>query len=129
MAEFIRERSSPDDRIAVLGSEPEIYFYANRRAATGYIYTYALTEPQPYAARMQDELIRQVEAAHPKYVVAVLDQSSWLIGKTSERRVLDWIPRYLDKCYDRVDVAGLSGSAETLEVYRWKTDRACRAGS
>jgi Dolichyl-phosphate-mannose-protein mannosyltransferase len=129
VGQFIRDETSPDDRIAVLGSEPEIYFYADRRPATGYVYTYALMEPQPYAAHMQDEMIRQVETAHPKYVVAVLDQSSWLIRKASERRVLEWIPRYLDTCYDRIDVPGLSGSVDALQVYRWKTDQACRAGS
>jgi 4-amino-4-deoxy-L-arabinose transferase-like glycosyltransferase len=129
VAEFIRDNTAADDRIAVLGSEPEIYFYADRRAATGYVYAYALMEPQPYAAHMQDEMIREVETAHPKYVVAVLDQFSWLIRKTSERRILEWIPRYLDTCYDRVDVAGLSGSADAFQVYRWKTDHACRAGS
>src|SRR5436309_1014927 len=36
VARYIRERSAPADRIAVLGSEPEIYFYSGRRAATGY---------------------------------------------------------------------------------------------
>ena len=129
VARFVRENTAPDDRIAVLGSEPEIYFYADRRAATGYIYTYALMEPQPYAARMQDEMIRQVETAHPKYVVAVLDQSAWLIRNTSERRILAWIPRYLDTCYDGIEVPGLSASTNVFQLYRWKNDHACRAGS
>jgi hypothetical protein len=53
IARYLNAHTSPDDRIAVLGSEPEIYFYAQRKSATG-IYTYALLESQPYAARMQD---------------------------------------------------------------------------
>jgi 4-amino-4-deoxy-L-arabinose transferase-like glycosyltransferase len=129
VAQYVRDHTAPDDRLAVFGSEPEIYFYANRRAATGYIYTYALMEPQPYAAHMQDEMIGQVETAHPKYIVAVLDRTSWLIEPASRRRILEWIPRYLDACYDRVDVAGPPASAETFQVYHWKTDHMCRAGS
>lgn len=31
---------SREDRIAVVGSEPQIYFYADRQAATGYVDTY-----------------------------------------------------------------------------------------
>ena len=58
IARYIREKTVPRDRIAVLGSEPEIYFYAGRKSATGYIYTYPLMEPQPYASRMQDEMIQ-----------------------------------------------------------------------
>ncbi len=129
VAQVLRDNTAPDDRIAVLGSEPEIYFYADRRGATGYIYMYPLMETQPYASRMQDEMIGQVEAAHPKFVVVVFDKFSWLIHPESERRVLDWSPRYLDSCYDRLNVPGLSASAEVFLVYRWKSDHACRAGS
>jgi 4-amino-4-deoxy-L-arabinose transferase-like glycosyltransferase len=37
IAGYVREHTGPDDTIAVLGSEPEIYFYAQRHSATGYI--------------------------------------------------------------------------------------------
>ena len=59
------------DRIAVLGSEPEVLFYADRPSATGYIYMYSLTERQPLAAGMQQELIQDVTATRPLYVVLV----------------------------------------------------------
>jgi hypothetical protein len=45
-------------RIADLGSEPEIYFYAHLHSATGYIYTYGLMDEQKYAWTMQRETIR-----------------------------------------------------------------------
>ena len=49
IADYLREHTSPNDTIAVLGSEPQIYFYSHRHSATGYIYTYGLMEPQKYA--------------------------------------------------------------------------------
>ena len=42
IAEYIREHTGRDDTIAVLGSEPQIYFYSKRHSATGYIYMYRL---------------------------------------------------------------------------------------
>jgi 4-amino-4-deoxy-L-arabinose transferase-like glycosyltransferase len=55
IAEYLREHTSLSDTIAVLGSEPQIYFYSNRHSATGYIYAYGLMEAQkvcqPNAAR------------------------------------------------------------------------------
>src|SRR6185436_19492825 len=62
IAKYIKAHSTKDETIVVLGSEPEIYFYADRRSATGYIYMYSLTESQPYAAAMQDQMIREIEA-------------------------------------------------------------------
>ena len=45
IADYLSRHTTPDQRVAVIGSEPQIYFYAKRRAATGHIYTYPLVEP------------------------------------------------------------------------------------
>jgi hypothetical protein len=45
IAEYLREHTTRNDTIAVLGSEPQIYFYSDRHSATGYVYTYGLMEP------------------------------------------------------------------------------------
>jgi hypothetical protein len=78
VADYIKNHAGKDARVAVIGSEPEIYFYAQRRSVTDYIYTYALGEPQPFALQMQDEMIRDIEAANPEYIVAVNVPGSWL---------------------------------------------------
>src|SRR5207253_10231656 len=51
LGEYIRAHSEKNARVAVIGSEPELYFHAHRHSATGYIYTYPLMEPQEYASR------------------------------------------------------------------------------
>ncbi len=94
IADHIRENTQPDARIAVIGSEPEIYFYSGRRSATGHIYTYALMEKHPYALTMQEEMIRQIEEAKPEYVVFVQNHFSWLTLPDSEKRILNWWPTY-----------------------------------
>ena len=62
IARYIRNRTDVADTIVVLGSEPQIYFYAKRRAATGYIYTYSLMEKHEFARRMQEQMIAEIEA-------------------------------------------------------------------
>ncbi len=54
VARFIRANSPPSAPMAVLGSEPELYFLSRRHSVTGYIYTYGMMEPQPFARRMQE---------------------------------------------------------------------------
>jgi len=90
IAEYIEKHTSPDDRIAILGSEPQIFFLAHRHSATGYIYTYALMEPQPYAAVMQKEMIEEIEKARPEYLVWVEVSVSWLWGPHSDPSILEW---------------------------------------
>src|ERR1035438_6893651 len=78
VADYIRARSEKDARIAVLGSEPEIYFYAHRHRSEEHIYMYGLMEAQPYALTMQDEMIGELEKTAPQYVVRVSGHASWL---------------------------------------------------
>jgi len=93
-AEFVRAHAAPGARIAVIGSEPEIYFYAHRRSATGYIYTYPLMERQSLAAKMQKEMSAEIEKANPEYVVWVNHALSWAPNPDSDKGIFDWWQRY-----------------------------------
>jgi 4-amino-4-deoxy-L-arabinose transferase-like glycosyltransferase len=99
IADYIRQHTEPDDTIAVLGSEPEIYFYSHRHSATGYIYTYGLMEPQGYAHQMQQEMIREIEDAHPKYLISVAMAYSWLRRPDSDAAIFDWANEYMAQNY------------------------------
>ena len=96
---YVREHSEPGDTIAVLGSEPEIYFYSHRHSATGYIYTYGLMEPQKYAQQMQQEMIREIEAGRPKYLISVAVVYSWLRRPDSEQAIFTWANEYMTENY------------------------------
>lgn len=117
IARYIRERTGPDDRIAVLGSEPEIYFLSGRRSATGYIYTYPLMEPQPFAARMQQEMIDEIESVWPAYLVLVRSGTSWLARPDSERKILEWADRYMRDCYAPVGIADMVAPDRTVYAF------------
>jgi hypothetical protein len=120
IARYINEHSDPAAKIAVLGSEPEIFFYARRRAATGYLYTYPLMEKQRYARRMQEEMIAEIESARPEYVVSVAVPASWTEGPSTQRRILDWAEQYVGPRYDLEGVIDILSMDRT--EYRWGDD-------
>jgi hypothetical protein len=102
IARYIREHSEPGDRIAVLGSEPQIYFYAQRRSATAHILVYPFMEQHSFARKMQDEAIAQIEAARPRFIVFVNVYTSWNPNAESDRYILEWYARYVEAHYRRV---------------------------
>lgn len=102
---YIAEHTKPGDRIAVLGSEPQIYFYANRPSATGYIYTYPMMEPQPYAKQMATEFRQEVETAKPAYVVLSGITKSWGVRPGADMSILAWAGEYAPRCYDLVGLS------------------------
>ena len=115
VAEYVREHTTADDTIAVLGSEPEIYFYSQRHSATGYIYTYALMEPQKYARQMQQEMIHEIERANPKYLVSVVMNDSWLQRPGSDPLIFTSANDYIAKNY--VPAGFVNISSEETEYY------------
>ena len=117
IARYIRDRTTTNDRIAVLGSEPEIYFYADRLSATGHIYMYGLMEDHPYAERMQIQMIREIETARPKYVVAVNVETSWMVRPTSSQKFMDWGENYIRNFYDLVGVIDIIDADQTRYVW------------
>ena len=105
ISDFLNQQTQADARIAVLGSEPEIYFDAHRHSATGYIYVYPLFEPQKFALQMQKEMAKEIEDNRPDYIVLVKVATSWQVRPNADRWILTWFKNYLAAHYQIVGVA------------------------
>ena len=114
---YIRGHSAPDARVAVVGSEPEIYFYSQRRSATSYIYTYALMETHPFAHQMQLDMIREIETARPEFLVFVNFQLSWMTEARSEKTIISWAEKYWSQFYEIVGIIDTISDSETKYVW------------
>jgi hypothetical protein len=113
---YLNQHSSPNSRIAVIGSEPEIYFYAKRHSATGYIYTYPLVEPQKYAIDMQNDMAKEIENSRPDYMVFVQVTSSWIASPGASTFILDWFHKYVSDHYEMV---GIVDEIDPQTQYIW----------
>jgi hypothetical protein len=119
VADYITVHSSAQDQVALLGSEPEIYFYSKRRSATGYIYMYPLLENQPFAEQMKNDMVREIETSQPKIIVFVDNQLSWgweLDWDDSDPRmnIFTWIRSYLDAHYDLMAEVPIDGATHDV---------------
>jgi Dolichyl-phosphate-mannose-protein mannosyltransferase len=108
ISKYISSHTGDTDKIAVLGSEPEIYFYANRTAATGYLYTYPLVENQPYNKFMQQQMIAEIEKNKPPYLIYCDVSLSWLTQQSSPRDIFDWVFKYTQEHYTTVGIVDFS---------------------
>jgi hypothetical protein len=121
IGEFLNKSSGPQDTVAVLGSEAQIYYYSRRRAATGYIYTYGLMDGQPYNRRMQTEMTTEIENSGPKFLVVVNSRTSWLSSPQADQWIITWINDYTKSRYHLVGIADIRGDGT---VYRWHGEAA-----
>jgi Dolichyl-phosphate-mannose-protein mannosyltransferase len=102
IAKVIKENTNDTDKIAVLGSEPEIYFYADRRAATGYLYMYPLVDIQPFNVIMQEQMIKEIEETKPAFIVFFNVGYSWTPVAGAPRKILEWGNTYTHANYSPI---------------------------
>jgi hypothetical protein len=127
IAAYVRAHSAPADTIAVIGSDPEIYFYSGRRSATGYIYMYALMEEHRYVRAMQEEMKHEIEQARPKFLISISLPNSWFIGPWSDLSIIDWAVDYSSRNYHSVGYVNILPGG--LTDYCLPCDRTFDAGT
>ena len=113
VARFIRERSTPTDSVFVLGSEPQILYYADRRSATRYFYIYPLAGPYPNVRQRQEEAWREITHNQPRFVITVFLPKSFLGAAETPRDIVDRVRDLLDQSYQLVGVLGYTDSGGT----------------
>jgi hypothetical protein len=70
-------------------------------------------EPQSYARQMQEEMIRKIESARPRYVIFVGLPTSWLRRAESKSLLLTWADQYIQTYYGVVGLVNIVSSDRT----------------
>ncbi|MCP5065331.1 MAG: hypothetical protein GY946_02090 [bacterium] len=110
----LRELSDPGDRIAVLASEPEIYFYAERKSATPFLYTTEVLRRSSTSQALHHDLVASLSKDPPPFLVL---SSRFNPFKGADRNVTPltrWIRNATASGYRRIGV---------VEIRRGETSR------
>jgi 4-amino-4-deoxy-L-arabinose transferase-like glycosyltransferase len=123
IADQIRRGSRPDDRVFIVGSEPQILFLAGRRSATRYIFFYPLTGDYPDARARQQEAIDEVRAAQPLYILWVDVPTSLQRTPSSEPLIFDAALDLIARNYQLELIAHVDASLGTYRILRGEQAR------
>jgi len=99
IADFIERNSQPDDRVFIVGSEPQILFYARRRSASRYIFFYPLTGEFPDVLERQRQVADEVAANPPRFIVWANISNSFTAGTDFDAPLFSQIRAMLARGY------------------------------
>ena len=71
VGEYLRERTEPGEPVLVIGSEPQIYFYAQRPSSTRMVISYPMIAPYTFSNRLRDAYFAGLAVNQPRYLVMV----------------------------------------------------------
>jgi len=86
VGEYLGKTTGPDDRILVVGSEPEILFAARRRSSTRFTIFYPLTGTFAGSEEMCSELFREIERNPPRKIVLAREGVFFASGRETQEQ-------------------------------------------
>ncbi len=102
VASHLAEVTKPSDVVFVAGSEPQIYYYAQRKSGTRFVITYPLNLPTPYREQYQKELITDLEKNPPQAIVLSQRVMSGLWDKDSPQIFIKYFSNLISQNYEIV---------------------------
>lgn len=121
LGDVLNRLTAPDERIAFIGSEPQVFFYAKRRSATGYLYAYPLVEDHPFALTMQKQMVAEIEKARPRFIVFEAVPLAWLKRQNAPGYIFSWVDNLADR-YKVVAVVELQDSGPAIWIWNPPAD-------
>jgi hypothetical protein len=96
----VKEITKEGDSIFVAGSEPEIYYYSQRKTNTRFNITYPLNLPTSFREKYQTELVSDISSANPSLIVVSNRAHSGLWDEDSPTIFIDYLNKLLLENYN-----------------------------
>lgn len=118
IADYINANSKPEDKIAVMGSEPQLYFYTHKNASSRHNFFSAIVENVPEHHEWQREFVRGIEKDKPRYFIFFNHQISLFVQPGADQYVFQWYDKYVREHYNLIGCVDMvDGYTST---YVWK---------
>jgi hypothetical protein len=114
---YINRHAKPEDQIVIIGSEPEIYVYTQKKCPSRHAYFSALVSSLPQHKEWQREFIQDVEKAKPKYFVFFRHSISLLVQPNSDQHIFEWVNQYATSNYHIVGMIDMQPGQ--MSTYMW----------
>lgn len=117
IANYIGANSKPEDQVVLIGSEPQIYMYLNKKCPSRHAYFAALVADFPQHKEWQREFVKDVEKADPRYLVFFNHQISLFVQPNTDKYVFEWVNKYTSERYHIIGVADMVDGMQTNYVW------------
>lgn len=120
IGKYINKVAKPEDKLVVIGSEPQIYIYTNKTCPSKHAYFAALVADVPEHREWQREFVKSVEAAAPEYLVFFRHGISLFVQPDTDNYIFEWLNKYVTENYHVVGLADMPDNQ--MSTYVWGQD-------
>lgn len=120
IADKLNTMMKPEDKLAVFGTEIQMYFYTKKISPSRFAGSGALLEfPVKKSEEWQNEFISDVEKADPKYLVFYSHPISWMANPNVKNLIFPWFDKFSAEKYNLI---GFADMYDNTTNYVWGAD-------
>ena len=120
IADKLNTMMKPEDKLAVFGTEIQMYFYTKKISPSRFAGSGALLEfPVKKSEEWQNEFISDVEKADPKYLVFYSHPISWMANPNVKNLIFPWFDKFSTEKYNLI---GFADMYDNTTNYVWGAD-------
>lgn len=120
IADKLNTLMKPEDKLAVFGTEIQMYVYTNKKSPSRFAGSGALLEfPVAQSKDWQNEFISDVEKAEPKFLVFFSHAISWMASSKSENLIFPWFDKFSAAHYKLIGYADMLNNTTN---YVWEPE-------
>ena len=120
IADKLNTLMKPEDKLAVFGTEIQMYFYTKKTSPSRFAGSGALLEfPVKKSEEWQNEFISDVEKADPKYLVFFSHPISWMANPNVKNLIFPWFDKFSAEKYNLI---GFADMYDNTTNYVWGAD-------
>jgi hypothetical protein len=117
VADKIKSVAKPGDQLLVLGSEPQINFYAQMHTPTRHSFMGFTSGMDENAKNWRAEVKKDVEDSKPAFIVLVNHPFSWSFPRDSDQDLFKWSYSYMIQNYDIMGIADIIPGARPAYIW------------
>ena len=118
VGQVLKLNSQPDDKIGQVANEPQVNFYADLKAASGYLYNYPFYEKQRFATPMLEQFFTEMDKNQPRWFIKNIADVPW--KNDNKQRMQDWVTQF-EKAYILRGV--VFGKNEWEKTVKWNVSK------
>ena len=117
LSDYIERKARPEDKMVVVGSEPQMHFYTQVMSPSRHTFMAFLISSHPRQNIWRNELKQDVQSAEPRFLVMVLHPMSWAMPPDADQSIIQWFMNYANSFYRPVAHVNLDQPGQP--IYYW----------
>jgi 4-amino-4-deoxy-L-arabinose transferase-like glycosyltransferase len=116
LGEKLKQNTGPEDRIALIGSEPELFIYSDRKSVSRHAYFSFIVRNLPDHEKWQKEYAKDIAEGKPKYIIYFKSPLSIFAERNASLWILQWLSIYLLKHYHIAGIIDTHSADKTVFI-------------